>query len=395
MSFLTKPISLSRPSAPRLRKRSRDVEPPTGGPASPSPEPTKSAPPSKGRKSARGKTTITGLEIGATQAIAAEAHLDDGRIVADHVVARTLPLGLMRDGLITDGPRMATELKAFFAEHRLPKHVRVGLATPRTVLRVIDLPPLEEKDIRTALMMQAQERIPMPLESAVLDYQSVGLVDTPEGQRLRLIVVATEREGVMRLLAVLRQAGLKPEGIDLSIFAAIRALRVDRAPGPVLYAQLGDLVNIAIAESGVCRFTRQAPQGLALLLERLAENRAIPTAEAQAVLARVTAEGSVSAAGDEEQEVAELLRRLAIELGSELRAAAEFYATQYASGIVTAGVVAGPLAPLPGFVSALSAASGLELICGEVATAGPDALDGVDVRLAPVACGLAVGELGS
>ncbi len=34
---------------------------------------------------------------------------------------------------------------------------------------MIDLPPLEEKDIKAALMMQAQERIPMPLDSAVMD----------------------------------------------------------------------------------------------------------------------------------------------------------------------------------------------------------------------------------
>ncbi len=141
-------------------------------------------------------------------------------------------------------------------------------------LRVIDLPPLDDKDIRTALMMQAQERIPMPLERAVMDFQTVGLVDTPDGQRLRVIVVVTEREGVDQLLDTLRRAGLRPEGIDLSVFSVIRALsHLEQNQGPVLYAQLGDLVNIAIAESGVCRFTRQAPQGLAMVLGRLAENR--------------------------------------------------------------------------------------------------------------------------
>ncbi len=51
--------------------------------------------------------------------------------------------------------------------------------------------------------------------------------------------------------------------------------------------------------------------------------------------------------------VTDLLARTAIELGSELRAAAEFYSTQFSSDVVTMGVVAGPLAPLPGFVEAL------------------------------------------
>jgi type IV pilus assembly protein PilM len=339
---------------------------------------------------------VTGLELGATQAIAAEAHLQDGRILTDRVAARALPHGLMSEGLVIEPERLAAELHELFEEHGFAKRVRVGLATPRTVLRVIDLPPLEERDIQAALMMQAQERIPMPLDRAVMDFHTIGLVDTPEGRRLRVIVVVTEKEGVERLLDTLKLAGLKAEGIDLSIFAVIRALAgVRQTPGPVLYAQLGDLVNIAIAESGVCRFTRQAPQGLAVVLGRLAEARAIPIDEAQGVLQAIGSPRTDAGRTDGDQDVFVLLARTAVELGSELRAAAEFYSTQFGSGVVTAGVVTGALAPLPGFVESLADASGLELTCGEVTAVSAEALGGVDPRLAPVASGLAVEELGS
>ena len=366
MSFLTKQLSLPKLPSVRLPK------------------------PGKVTKPARRSTSVTGLEIGATQAIVARARLQGGQIVAERVAARPLPPGLMRDGLVTDPERLATELKRLFAEHKFSKRVRVGLATPRTVLRVIDLPPLDDKDIRTALKMQAQELIPMPLDRAVMDFQKVGLVDTAEGQRLRVVVVATEREGIDQLLDTLRRAGLKPEGIDLSVFSVIRSLsHLQQEDGPVLYAQLGDLVNIAIAESGVCRFTRQAPQGLAMVLSRLAENRGIPVDEAHALLHDGDGDGLL---GDGEVPVADLLRRTAAELGSELRAAAEFYSTQFGTAVST-GVLSGPLAPLPGFVDALSAASGLELSCGEVIAGGTDALGDVDARIAPVATGLAVEAL--
>ena len=77
----------------------------------------------------------------------------------------------------------------------------------------------------------------MPLDRAVMDFHKVGLVDTAEGQRLRVIVVVTEREGVDVLLDTLRRAGLKPEGIDLSVFSVIRSLNhhvaEHRRPGPV------------------------------------------------------------------------------------------------------------------------------------------------------------------
>lgn len=342
----------------------------------------------------RTAAAVTGLEIGATQVIAAQARFLDGRITAERVASRALPAGLLRDGIVIDPDGLARELRELFKEHKFAKRVRVGLATPRTILRVIDLPPLDEKDIPAALRMQAQEQIPMPLDRAVMDYRTVGIVDTPGGRRLRLVVVVTEREGVERLLEALRRAGLKAVGIDLSMFALIRALHDQQtADGPVLYANLGDLTNIAVAETRVCRFTRLVPYGLMTLLGRLADHHGIAADEALSLVRGTPTEPPDGDADQREQVVRDLLGRAAQELGSELRTAAEFYATQFGTPPVTTGVVTGALAPLPGFVDALAAASGLELRCGEVALAGACALGDLDGRLAALASGLAVGEL--
>ena len=300
----------------------------------------------------------------------------------------------MRDGLVTHADRLAGELKAFFAEHRFSKRVRVGLATPRTVLRVIDLPPLDERDIRAALMMQAQERIPMPLDRAVMDFQTVGLVDTPDGQRLRVIVVVTEREGVDRLLDVLRRAGLRPEGVDLSIFAVIRALDRQRADARARCCTPSwETSSTSPSPKLACAALRgrhpRAWRWSSAAWPRTRRSRLMRRKRSS----RARGPSRPAGHGMRQKAVADLLDRTAAELGSELRAAAEFYSTQFGSDVVTTGIVAGPLAPLPGFVQALAAASGLSLTCGEANVSGPDALGGVDSRLAPLASGLAVGEL--
>lgn len=378
MSFLQKELALPKLRAPQLR----------------APDLSRRKVRTASTAGSRG-SAITGLEIGATQVIAAEAEASEGIIVARRAAVRPLPAGLVRDGLVTDPERLAVELRGLFSEHKLGRRVRVGLATPRTILRVIDLPPLDEADVRIALPLQAAERIPMPLESAVLDYHTVGLVDTPEGQRLRVIVVATERAGVDTLLSALRQAGLRPEGIDLSVFAAMRAV-TGPVPtvGPVLYAQLGDLVNIAIADGGVCQFTRQAPQGLALLLDRIVEQRGCTTDDALALLRSAAGEETEETDRAAAREVGAVLNRIAAELGSELRAAAEFFGTQ-AGATVSDGIITGALAPLRGFVDALSDASGLNLRCGTANVVDGEALGELDARVAPVAVGLAIGALSS
>ena len=386
MTFLKREVALPKLSVPRLPRR------PSHGPGTPRGPKMPSRGANRKRPRASRGSGVTGLEISATQLVAAEGRLDSGSIVAMRTAMRELPAGLVRDGVVQDAEALAGELQAFFSEHRLGRQVRVGLATPRTILRVIDLPPLAEEDIPVALRLQAQDRIPMPMDSAVLDHQTVGLVDTPEGQRMRVIVVATERSATEVLLTALRKAGLRPVGIDLSVFAAIRATSwAEATDEPVLYAQLGDLVNLAIAEDGVCHFTRQAPQGLAHVLTQLAELRDISPEEARALLFLAAGEDADDADPADVREVGALLGRVATELGSELRAAAEFYGTQ-AGVVVSAGVVTGPLAPLRGFIPALADASGLELRCGEV-HADPGALAGLDPGVAPVAVGLSVGSL--
>ena len=376
MSFLKQEVTLPKLRVPTLSRRG----------------PRHAGTPRRARSVRARGSGVTGLEIGASQLIAAEAQLSDGQLRATRVVARDLPTGLVRDGIVIDPETLGVELRALFSETRLGRRVRVGLATPRTVLRVIDLPPLAEADIPAALQLQAQDRIPMPLDRAVLDHQTVGLVDTPDGQRMRVIVVATERAAIEPLLEALRRANLKPAGIDLSMFAAIRAVSAPQPDsGPMLYAQLGDLVNLAIAESGVCHFTRQAPQGLALVLEQLTQSRGGSTAEARELLLAAAGEDHDGCAAEDVREVGMLLGQIARELGSELRAAAEFYGTQ--SGLsVGEGIVTGPLAPLRGFLPALADASGLTLRAGEV-LAADGALGGVDPRAAPVAVGLCVESL--
>jgi len=82
-------------------------------------------------------------------------------------------------------------------------------------MRAIDLPPLTDaKEISSAVQFQAQDHIPMPLEQAILEHQVLGQVETPEGPRTRVMVVAARRDMIDRLLEAANRAGLSPQGID-------------------------------------------------------------------------------------------------------------------------------------------------------------------------------------
>jgi type IV pilus assembly protein PilM len=198
-----------------------------------------------------------GLDIDGRYLAAVE--VSAGRIV--RAASLHLSDGLVRDGEVTDAPALAQQLKSFVAGAGLPRNVRLGVTNQQIVVRVVELPPIEdEKQRDAAVRFQASEAIAMPLDEAVLDYQIAGYTAAPDGtRRMQVVVVAARSSMITTLLDAAKSAGLNVEGVDLDAFALIRALAVEGVDGDEsarLYCHLGGVTNLAIAVGSSCFFTR-------------------------------------------------------------------------------------------------------------------------------------------
>jgi len=237
----------------------------------------------------RSGANVVGLDIQPGFVAAVQARVN-GSILAERAAALPLAGDTVRDGEVVDEAALGEVLQELFKSSGLSKRVRVGVANQRTVLRLLELPPVtDRKELDAAVRFQAQDQVPMPLNNAVLDFHPLGIIDTPAGPRQRVVLVAAQRDMVERLLSAVRAAGLTAEGIDLSAFALIRSLY---RPEPeqaarVLYLNVDGLTNLAIAEGPVCRFTRVVGSGLEGIASELAVRRGVPLAEARALLADI------------------------------------------------------------------------------------------------------------
>src|SRR5687767_10677367 len=157
----------------------------------------------------------------------AAAQVESGRVVRG--VSLELPEGLVADGEVVNRDGLAEALKNFVTETGLPKSVRLGVANQQIVVRVIELPRIEDPKQRdAAVRFQASEAIAMPLDEAVLDHQVAGYAEAPDGTpRMQVVVVAARRTMVETLLQAVKSAGLKAEGVDLDAFALVRSLAFD------------------------------------------------------------------------------------------------------------------------------------------------------------------------
>jgi type IV pilus assembly protein PilM len=187
----------------------------------------------------------------------AAAQVDNGRVTRG--ASLDLPAGLLRDGEVTDPQELGRHIKSFVADAGLPKSVRIGVANQQIVVRVIELPQIEdERQLDQAVRFQASEAIAMPLDEAVLDHQIAGRLAGPDGTpRMQIVVVAARRRMVETLLEAVKAAGLRAEGVDLDAFALVRALGANvRGDGAVVFCHLGGVTNLAIAVGSSCFFTR-------------------------------------------------------------------------------------------------------------------------------------------
>jgi type IV pilus assembly protein PilM len=390
----------------------------------------------------RSGADIVGLDIQPGHVAAVQARVN-GSIVVKHAVGAPLPADTVREGEVLDESVLSEALRALFDDSRLSRRVRLGVANQRTVLRTLELPPVtDRKELAAAVRFQAQDQVPMPLSNAVLDFHPLGVFDTPDGPRQRVVLVAAQRDMIQHLLTAVRNAGLRPEGVDLSAFALIRSLY---RPDPehadrVLYLNVDGLTNMAIAEGTTCRFTRVVGGGIEAMASELAERRSIPLVEARELIISVDlsappepepesgvtvvepepvgvaedeqptvaaqnaqpdltadpayapAAPSEVASPEPEADVRAVLDNGIREIAGEVRNSLDFHRSQEGGGEVSRVVLSGSALDLPGFADSLQEQLGVQVERESVRLDEQD-LGGVSVNRLAIAAGLAVEEV--
>ncbi len=340
-------------------------------------------------KSRRQDKTIVGLELDPSHLAAAEVHVNGSITVRKGAVAELRP-GILRDGEVQDVAALSDELRALFTDNGLGTRVRLGVANQRIVVRTLDLPVLaDEKALEEAVRVSAPDHIPVPIDEAVLDFQPLGVVDTPAGPRTRVVIVAVRRDMIDRIVSATQAAGLRVEGIDLSAFAMVRALRTTGTEHAVLYVNLAGLTNVAVANDTGCLFTRAAAGGLDAIIQTLSERRGLTMEHARGWMRHVGLETPLDEVEGESELVAAVRQTLeegVHQVADTVRNSLNFYRMQESADTVERAVLTGPVVTIPGFADRLAEQLNLPVESAVVAVDGDDAESG---RLT-VAAGLAV-----
>jgi type IV pilus assembly protein PilM len=322
---------------------------------------------------------VVGLKLGASRLNAACVSVNGSAEVVQ-LAGAPLPPGLIAGGEVRDVEALAGALKEFFAKQKLPKrNVRIGLANNRIGVRTIEVTGIDDpKQLANAVRFRAQEALPIPIDEAVLDFQILGDSTTADGSPAkRVLLVVAYRDLIAAYVEACRLAGLKLLGVDLEVFALLRALTPTFATEPGGGAERSALVAVSIgAERSVlgvsdgysCEYTRVLDWGGNNLTDALARGLELDPAQAERIKVQLGLQGDrvPEGMGPEQAVRAREALKLGLQaLSRELVSSLQFYQGQPDSLGISEIVLAGGTAQLAGLETELKQLVGVPVRVGD------------------------------
>jgi type IV pilus assembly protein PilM len=176
-----------------------------------------------------------------------------------------LPGGAVSEGLIANPGMVEDALRQLWSDTGFSsREVILGVSNQGVIVRFAAFPKVADKKMDKLIKFQAQEYIPYPIDSVVLDYMIVGEAKgEDEGDLLEVLLVAAKRDMLNSFIEVISAAGLQVKDIDVSSLALQQVVPLfDRQDTIAIINIANQMSSILMTENGRPRFARITPTGL-------------------------------------------------------------------------------------------------------------------------------------
>lgn len=194
--------------------------------------------------------------------------------------------GIIKEGEIRDEEALVGIIKEALSKIKGEKlktdYAIVSLPEEKAFLQVIQMPKIPEEDIKSAVIYEAENYIPLPLEEVYLDSQVI-LPFHNHLDHFDVLIAALPRRIVDPYLFCLRKAGLRPKALEIESSAIARALvKNEVSPFPLLLIDLGATRTSFIIFSGYSlRFTTSISVSSRIFTEIISQNLNVDLKEAE------------------------------------------------------------------------------------------------------------------
>jgi type IV pilus assembly protein PilM len=257
-----------------------------------------------------------------------------------------------------DVPRIAAVLKQLVKDTKVTsKYVVGGLPSSKVYSSVISTPKLTHQELGKAIMLQADQYIPIAVKDAKLDWVVIGPGKTDKEQQV--LVVAATNNVTERHVSIYEQAGLELLALEPNAVALARAV-VPPGELAVLSLDIGSLsTDITIVHNNIPKLLRSINIGGTSIVRAAAQGLGLDATQADQFVRKFGLTQSKL-----EGQVLKAVKPVLDQLVGELDKSIKFFQDQYPTIKFEKMVLSGGTTKLPELPTFLSTATGLPVEIG-------------------------------
>ncbi len=235
---------------------------------------------------------LLGLDISSDAVKLVSLAQSRGKIRVEHADSETLPPGAVSDRDILDSEAVSRALRTILERSRIrTKAVATALPANTAIVKVISLPAdLDEVGIEDQIRYEGSQYIPYSIDAVNFDFSVLGPDETRKGFN-HVLLVASKKEAIEDRAAVLEEAGLKPQIVDVKPFAlwllhehlnGANIKSSNYAGKGIALVEIGSITtNIYVFQDGHPVYSREHNFGLSRLLEEIQRRYNLDSNDAQ------------------------------------------------------------------------------------------------------------------
>lgn len=269
-----------------------------------------------------------GIDVGFGGIKLVELRNEKGRARLNTYAYANVPAENLNQSLLNDVPAAAELVKNMLVKARTTtKKVVTALPISAIFSSVLNVPTIDEKEMKDLAAAQAKKLMPLPLEEVSLDVKVIEKSEKKEGMKpsTRVLITAAPKTLVNKYVEIFTLAGLELISLETEAFAEIRSL-IGKDRSTIMIVDMGMLrTNVMIVEQGVPFVTRSIATGGNAITQTIAKTLGLPIEQAEAMKRDIKSMQSFAPAGD----IAPILAVLIKPILEEIKYSFTLYQSQH------------------------------------------------------------------
>jgi type IV pilus assembly protein PilM len=244
--------------------------------------------------------SVLGIDIGSSAIKIVQLRKKNGQAILETYGELALgPYSGVTVGQATILPpeKIASALKDLMKEKEVnitTKKSGISIPFASSLLSVIELPQVSNKQLATMVPLEARKYIPVPISEVMLDWSvipktEIRMEDHPEGEqtvstnipKIDVMIVAIHNDTIARYKTIVVGAGLDASFFEIEIFSTMRAV-LDETLAPVMIMDLGAAsTKLYIVERGVIKASHTINRGSQDITQTLSKSLSLPLEKAE------------------------------------------------------------------------------------------------------------------